>query len=71
MSYLEYVVTATPERSGAVFRHLVFSQSARSGTYCQISQNALYWAFRHLFVTGQKGNSVFRGGRNENFSGNH
>jgi len=40
------------EWSGAVFRHLVFSRNARSGTYCQISRNALYWAFRHLFVTG-------------------
>ena len=31
-----------PERSGAAFRHLVFSRNARSGTYCKISRNALY-----------------------------
>ena len=43
-----------PERSGAALRHLVFIRNARSGTYCQISRNALYRAFRHLFVTGQK-----------------
>src|SRR6218665_1037285 len=43
-----------PERSGAALRHLVFIRKARSGTYCQISRNALYRAFRHLFVTGQK-----------------
>jgi len=59
-----------PERSGAVFRHLAFSRNACSGTYCQISRNALYWAFRYLFVTGQKGHLIFRRGGNEKFSGN-
>ena len=44
-----------PERSRAAFRHLVFSRNSRSVTYCQISWNNLYYAFRHLFVTVQKG----------------
>ena len=60
-----------PEQSGAAFWHLVFSQNACPGTYYQISRNALYWVFRYLFVMGQKGHSVFLGGRNEKFSGNH
>ena len=43
-----------PERSGAAFRHLVFSWNACSGTNCQINRNALHRAFWHLIVTGQK-----------------
>ena len=41
-----------PERSGAAFRYLLFIRSGRSGTYCQISRNALYLAFRQLFRMG-------------------
>jgi len=41
-----------PERSGMPFWYLLFSQNACSSTYCQISQNAFYLPFRHLFTMG-------------------
>ena len=41
-----------PERSGTPFRYLSFSRNVRSGTYCQISRNALFLPFRHLFTMG-------------------
>jgi len=40
------------EQSGTAFQYLLFSQSARSGTYCQISWNAFYLTFWHLFTMG-------------------
>src|SRR6218665_3029388 len=47
----------TPDRfsyhTGTPFRYLLFSQNARSGTYCQISRNAVYLPFRHLFTLGR------------------
>src|SRR6218665_3143976 len=39
-----------PERSGTPFRYLSFSKNARSGTYCQVTRNAFYLPFRHLFT---------------------
>jgi len=41
-----------PEQSRTSFRYLLFSRNARSGTYCQISRNAFYLPFRHLFTMG-------------------
>ena len=39
-----------PERSGEVFRYLLFNCSARSATDCQISRSAFHLSFRHLFT---------------------
>src|SRR6218665_687881 len=36
--------------SRAAFWYLLFSQSARSGAYCHINQNAFCLAFQHLFT---------------------
>src|SRR6218665_1291783 len=47
---LKTSVVDKPERSGTPFRYLLFSRNARSGTYCQISRNAFYLPFRHLFT---------------------
>jgi len=41
-----------PERSGTPFRYLLFSRNARSDAYCQISRNAFFLPFRHLFTMG-------------------
>jgi len=43
-----------PQQTGTPFRYLLFtcSRNARSGTYCQISRNAFYLPFRHLFTMG-------------------
>jgi len=53
----------TPDRfsyhTGSAFWYLIISQSAHSGTYCQISGNAFNLAFRHLFTMGRNDHYEF------------